>query len=334
MKNNSLKLFCLSLIQLLSISTFHSQCLKSGEFQTNGLVTHTTTNVYIDSLIYSEIDKLESYFNLNIDFFFLEEANINPVAYFNVDCTENCMGSIVLGYNMIADQLVKTNGLETVKAILAHEFAHAVQNYYGWSEPGKNPELHADFIAGYYIGETYKYEEFELTQFYRTFASIGDDDFFSPSHHGTEEERLCAFYEGHYVSKNTEMSMKNALAFAYNYVSQYSPCGIQAAIKNQSIYEKDKKNNNTGSVVIKCKTFSPLIVDITDYDGRIKRYTVYKELTINQLAVNVNYPINIYEANTGRIRYQETVIPSINGSLLVTIKEGIGIVVKWPQPSR
>jgi hypothetical protein len=130
------------------------------------------------------------------------------------------------------------------------------------------------------------------------------------------------------------MSMKNALQFAYNYVSQYSPCGIQAAIKNESVYQKDMERNNTGSIYIKCKTRSPLVVEITDHDGIIKKYAVYDELTISQLAVHVDYPIKIYEYNTGRIRYQDKVAPSINGPLSIKIKEGIGLIVEWPVPSR
>lgn len=322
------------LVQFFYSNLSHSQCLQTGALKTQGLITHTTTNKDIDSMIYSEIGKLESFFNIDIEFYFFEETSTGKVAFYNQTCTNGCMGTIVLGYNTIANELIKTNGLETVKAILAHEFAHAVQKQYGWSEAGKNPELHADFIAGYYIGETNNYDDFGLMQFYQTFASMGDDNFFSPNHHGTNEERFCAFYEGHYVSKNTEMTTKNALTFAYNYVSQYSPCGIQAAIKNQSLYEKDVKNNNLGSLYIKCKTYSPLVLEITDHNGVIEKYAIYDELTINQLAVNVNYPIKIYEYNTGRIRYQDVVIPSINGPLSIKIKEGIGLVVKWPQPSR
>lgn len=103
---------------------------------------------------------------------------------------------------------------------------------------------------------------------------------------------------------------------------------------SQSLYEIDVKNNNLGSIYIKCKTMSPLVLEITNHNGVTEKYPIYNKLTLNQLAVNVNYPIKIYEYNSGRIRYQNVVVPSVNGPLSIKIKEGNGLIVKWPKPSR
>lgn len=96
-----------------------------------------------------------------------------------------------------------------IVGVLAHEFGHILQfkmlslgvkANHGW----KYPDLHADFIAGFYInqraldlavtGQTdlnIVYKEL-LEKFY----SIGDYQFNSPTHHGTGDERLRAVAGG------------------------------------------------------------------------------------------------------------------------------------------
>jgi hypothetical protein len=233
---------------------------------------------------------------------------------------------------MLSEQLLKTDGIQVTKAILAHEFAHAVQHLYGWKEPGKQPELHADFIAGYYIGKTYNLSQEEMSSFYKTFAELGDNEFFSPNHHGTSAERLCAFYEGNYVSKITRITMQEALAFAYNYVEENSPCSIQASIQKKIIYDKDVASGNLGSVTIKSST--PVSVIISNYDGTEIRYRGVKNVTIEGLAVNLDYPIRIFETRTGTVRYKDKIAVSKYGPLRIKIKGGFGFSIKFPPPSR
>lgn len=331
--HNLINLICLTFFQLCIVNNLSSQCIKSGEFTFDGLYTHTTTDKYLDSVIYAEVDKLEKYFNIDVDFYFLLEA-AGPTAFYTTECNDNCGGSVVLGYNMLIEQMVESEGLKTIKGILAHEFAHAVQRSFDWTEPGKNPELHADFIAGYYIGDTYGYSEEELGPIYYAFASMGDDNFFSPTHHGTPVERLCAFFEGNYAANNLDMTMKNALSFAYSYVRQNSPCSFQTVFANYKIFRKDYESNNLGSVEIKARFYNPLIVEFTNYNLQVITYTVYNKLLLNDLAVNLDYPIRIYESVTNRLRYSDVIKPSIYGPWKIKIGQGNNITIKWPQPSR
>jgi hypothetical protein len=73
---------------------------------------------------------------------------------------------------------------------------------------------------------------------------------------------------------------------------------------------------------------------ITNHDGSITKYIVKNKLLIEKLAVNIDYPIKIYVNRTGRVRYQDKIIPSKYGPVILKIKSGFNFAFKWPPPSR
>jgi hypothetical protein len=106
-------------------------------------------------------------------------------------------------------------------AIVAHEYAHIAQFKYKfpWTE-GKWPELHADFLAGWFIAHR---ERFPLpNDAYQAAASLyykGDYDFNDRDHHGTPEERLKAFRAGYEFNLRSNVP-SGALAYqaGINYI--------------------------------------------------------------------------------------------------------------------
>jgi hypothetical protein len=117
-------------------------------------------------------------------------------------------GIIVMGTNLLDGELdrremsgpgtLQTNSVP--EAILAHEFAHLRQ--FRKSSPlafGKPRELHADYLAGWYIRRVHlKYRtNFNPAKAGRCFYQKGDTAFYSPQHHGTKDERLAAFLAGY-----------------------------------------------------------------------------------------------------------------------------------------
>lgn len=127
-------------------------------------------------------------------------------------------GTVLLGRNLLHNELARSAyGDMPVMAICAHEFGHIVQ--YGYNlqpklnrgQPTcKRSELHADFLAGYYIGRNMeRLGAAQMVEIGRAWEGLGDSDFTSPFHHGTREERLQAVEAGF---KQANLPLAEAIA--------------------------------------------------------------------------------------------------------------------------
>lgn len=221
------KLILLIAISLFVSNTVDAQCYAAGEYLPNaGLRRTSSGHSDLDSIVENEILKLETFFGVKVDFFFLlEDSGRN--AFYSHLCSQACNGTIYLGMNMLYSELKKTNGLYTTRAILAHEFGHCVQHIIGWNEKWKRPELHSDFMAGYYLGKNYNNTPQELGILFNNFYEMGDNYYWSSDHHGTGGERECAFREGYCFAKETNVGVDYANAYAIKYVVADNPCGIR-----------------------------------------------------------------------------------------------------------
>lgn len=113
-------------------------------------------------------------------------------------------GTVCLGRRLVR-QVTRRNELNRqwktrLTAIMAHEWAHIVQFSRGHRLPGKSTELHADFLAGWFLGRTrgardYSADKQRTEAGYRIFL-YGDGDIHSPHHHGTGAERVSAIQSG------------------------------------------------------------------------------------------------------------------------------------------
>ncbi|MFN4884943.1 MAG: hypothetical protein ACK5HD_01875 [Bacteroidota bacterium] len=242
---------------LFIISVSRAQCYSAGEHLPNtGLLSITSGYRDLDSIVVSEIFKLERFYGVNVDFYFLLEDYSKNAMYIH-ECNQACNGTICLGIKMLYSELKKTNGLYTTKAILAHEFGHCIQHVIGWKEGGKRPELHSDFMAGYYLGKNYEHTAQELDVLFNNFYEIGDKQYWSISHHGTGTERECAFREGYCFAKETKVHIDYANSYAIQYVVADNPCGIrkykawEQIINNDADKSKIIKEKNKGQDLIK-----------------------------------------------------------------------------------
>jgi predicted metalloprotease len=120
-------------------------------------------------------------------------------------------GTVLFGRAMLKKALADTaNGDMFVMGICAHEFGHIVQYSSGVrtrltanQQTGKLLELHADFLAGHYIGlRNEKYSPSELVALGRSWQGIGDTAYTDPTHHGTPEERLSAMEQGFRIARD------------------------------------------------------------------------------------------------------------------------------------
>jgi hypothetical protein len=123
-------------------------------------------------------------------------------------------GTIFLGLKLIQMEARNTKGsLFSLPAILAHEFAHSVQFKTGCLLQGKKRELHADYIAGYFIAHRARFRKQSTAQAAKNFFAKGDYMFNDAQHHGTPEERWNAFWAGYQLNK---ASKAPSGVYAYN----------------------------------------------------------------------------------------------------------------------
>ena len=265
-------------LSALIISKFSwSQCYSAGQTIPSGYIIASTGNKNLDSIVHSEINNLERFFKFNVDFHYLLEFN-GPNAMFHPSCeTNGCVGTVFLGLNLLVELYEKhgEDAIHIFRATVAHEFGHAVQKLIYWNEGWKRPELHADYMAGYYIGSNYVYTDEQMMSFYAEFFSLGDNNFFSSGHHGTGEERHCAFLEGYYFAKETNTTVETANIYGLQYVGADNPCGVRKYKAKVEKFERAVKLNMVGNL------------KVVAADG--KKYRIY---TSNQVGQAINGFLN------------------------------------------
>jgi hypothetical protein len=129
-------------------------------------------------------------------------------------------GVVLLGTNLFRQLLDRfDDGGMAVTMVLAHEFGHIAQYHrkaynglIGAARRSKRAELHADLLAGYYLGRR-KADEPRLTLRLAgvSLFQIGDFQFNSKDHHGTPEERVDAAERG-FTMARAEKSFSDAFA--------------------------------------------------------------------------------------------------------------------------
>lgn len=112
-------------------------------------------------------------------------------------------GTVAFGRNLLDEQLrIDPVGISVV-AICAHEFAHILQFRTHLSNrlldryPGYCRELHADYLAGFYLYWFRKQHDSDLQGVGRAWEEMGPSRFTSDLTHGTSEMRLDSIQQGH-----------------------------------------------------------------------------------------------------------------------------------------
>lgn len=218
-----MKKYVLILIIVLLNGTIYSQCTlnQSGGNYSNALTS--TGNNSIDNVLKSEKSKLEEFFNVKVDLKIVSGSNGIAMS----SCKAyNCNGTIELGNHLLIHEFKKLGpntktalGKNMVIAIMAHEFAHIFQ-YTHLKFKFKNAviqEIHADMLAGWYMVQhliresgvevevSYRYifnDRTKVREIDRNFSDLkvafgwmGDEEYWSPQHHGDFITRVDAFGE-------------------------------------------------------------------------------------------------------------------------------------------
>ena len=202
-----------------------SQCYLSNEIIGNMHIENTTGNPSLDAKLFNQKKGLESVFPVKVDLYFGVEIYQSGNAFYHPSCKSlYCDGRIVLGLFLMQELNEKSDSYIRLVSVFAHEYGHAMQHKYGWSGNGKWRELHADYLAGYYMGLCRLSSESEILSIFTEFANRGDFDFNSPSHHGTPEERSCAFIDGFKYAYKPNTNIYTAYNEGKKYVVSNNPC--------------------------------------------------------------------------------------------------------------
>jgi hypothetical protein len=219
MKNG---IICLMATLLFSINGLNAQCLQGK--QSNQLRLYESTGVgKLDQLLNAEKRLLEEFFKVKTELKILNDSDA-PNAY-ATDKSSNTFyfdGTVYLGYTLMADELQKRDaeGLSAIRGIMAHEYAHILQTKLDCTLEGSMRELHADFMAGWYMGIRSLYDsETSLKAFGESLFEKGDPRLWDAGHHGTPKKRLEAMLGGYFASTKTtdpEMAYKIGIELLTN----------------------------------------------------------------------------------------------------------------------
>jgi hypothetical protein len=187
----------------------------------------STGNQFVDNAIRVDISELNRQFGVFVPVYF-ENTDVKNAYFTNQKFPEliqedtgssdaNYTGSVFIAAGLWNDEYIKNQGF-ALPAIMAHEFAHAMQYSRGFPYGGKWLELHADYMAGWFAGHRGRFAAQNDIGILQSFFNKGDYDFFSQRHHGTPQERANAFFEGFRLNRQFNAAFGGQ---AYDYGLQY-----------------------------------------------------------------------------------------------------------------
>lgn len=113
-------------------------------------------------------------------------------------------GTVLIGRHLILEEQRRSSEYwgTSVTMFMAHEFAHIHQYKKNLNLPVRQRELHADFMAGWYLGETNRrtggsFANMEFAA--RSLFAKGDYEYNAANAHGSPEQRVGALLAGYKV---------------------------------------------------------------------------------------------------------------------------------------
>lgn len=187
---------------ILIAHMIHGQCMvqrlasPGQNWESEFKQFETTGNRSLDKFFVRQIHLALVVFSLNaVDMYFYDDRNDhNAVAIYSAGLDVVSFG---LGIIESKRREFALHPDQPCAALVAHEMGHIKQYSRGKLADLKTfqKELHADFLAGYFMGYKWRIElatKAEAESFFNLFFSIGDNAFNSSTHHGTPTQRRRA----------------------------------------------------------------------------------------------------------------------------------------------
>jgi hypothetical protein len=160
-------------------------------------------------------DEIERFFNFTFDAFCMDDEEYG--AYYDIGAN-----TLVVGSQFFLDVANPPGNINRAIAVIAHEAAHAFQTKHGLLNMlvETNPhrvkciELHADFLAGGYMGWRARQYDIDVSQLTEMFYDLGDGLTENEGHHGLGVERFLSFRQGFLTVTDDEITL-SSMGIAY-----------------------------------------------------------------------------------------------------------------------
>jgi hypothetical protein len=142
---------------------------------------------------------------------------------------QDTTGTVLFGINLFRNQIAAhPDGDIAALGICAHEFGHIVQffsPYYRQLRKAhatvKLVELHADFLAGYFVARRReRFPDLRLQGLGEAWEAMGDVEYNDPKHHGTSAERLAAIEQGFFWGRDSGGGIRDAAQSGADYIKE------------------------------------------------------------------------------------------------------------------
>ena len=180
-----------------------------------------------DSFLGAALGRLANTFRVSPGFAFFDDGH-HPNAFAVPETLlDNGPGTVMMGMHLFGKLMARVrDGGITVIAVCAHEFGHIHQMQAGYEDElkaldktGKPLELHADFLAGYYLSlRKNEHPELDLRAVGGILHNMGDWSVTSPGHHGTPDERVAALSAGFNFGKDGTRDIAEAAKAGLSFV--------------------------------------------------------------------------------------------------------------------
>ena len=199
---------------------------RPGRFQPSEM-EHSTGNAEQNIKLDQALQDLASEFNVWPGFGFYDDYDGENALALDYPLVQSTSHTVLFGKRLYRSMLRLDPSGAAVMWTAAHEFGHVWVYQEGLRDrlltgqpTVKRLELHADFLAGYYLGLKKKRNpQVTLWEAGADIWNSGDSNFTSHQHHGTPAERLAAAESGFRLSYLENRSSHYAFAAATNYVA-------------------------------------------------------------------------------------------------------------------
>lgn len=160
----------------------------------------------LDKFLGKGLARLATSFQIQPGFGFYDDSDAPNALATKDTLVEGTWGTVLMGMTLFRRRLAEghDDGM-TVIAVCAHEFGHIHQMRAGYhaqlarlDRTTKPIELHADFLAGYFLGlRKQEVPELNLQGVGAAYERLGDTHFGARQHHGTSAERIASIEAGY-----------------------------------------------------------------------------------------------------------------------------------------
>jgi hypothetical protein len=181
-------------------------------------------NPQIDRALIFELKQIATILPINPGYKYIEDPSPNAFAV-PTSLIPGTQGTVYIGINLITSEFNNSPfGGVAVAGISAHESGHILQFQTGYAATLAGPtaqlmELHADFLAGYYLGRSQAHSKEHVGIFAQSLFSRGDYDYNGQTHHGTPDQRVRAMNKGYDIGASN-LGVSAAASVGANFVRQ------------------------------------------------------------------------------------------------------------------